>query len=85
MSVLGGWPNPVALIKMSKAENVSARMVELEDRSMAWRQMLGVERCWYFWGERTPSVMWVLGSREIWVRNAVPSSPAPRRRMEVCL
>jgi hypothetical protein len=35
----------------------------------------------YFWGERMPMVMCVFGREERWGRKAVPSSPAPRRRI----
>ena len=52
---------------------------------MARREILGEEeeRWVYLDGERMPRVMWVLGRAERWGRKAVPSSPAPRRRMDV--
>jgi len=48
---------------------------------MAVREMLGDWRWVYFGGERMPMVMWVLGRAERCGRKAVPSSPAPSRRI----
>ena len=45
--------------------------------------MMEVCRCVYLLGERTPIVTWVLGRLEMCGSKAVPSSPAPRRRILV--
>jgi hypothetical protein len=77
----GVWPKPVALTRISKLEKASESWLDGEQRSMAVREMLVDLRCVYLWGERMPIVMFVLGRGERWGRKAVPSSPAPRRRI----
>lgn len=54
-------------------------------RSRAARDVVGDWRWVCFEGLRTPIVIWVFGREEMAAWMAVPSSPAPRRRIWVGL
>jgi hypothetical protein len=81
--VLGDCPKPVHEITISKFANVEMRDPEETMRSRERRVVFAVSRLVYFEGVRTATVVWVFGRAERWGMKAVPSSPAPRRRILV--